>query len=136
MKTLIILLAMFVAAPAAAVDLVCTVPAAAVTRAGERCEILRGKRQVRAGEWSNDICATEILRLGLLAVERSDATRTAQMANASAVNDAVSANEANHPSATTSVACGDGTADAEFGEACDDGNRENGDGCSDVCESE
>jgi len=32
--------------------------------------------------------------------------------------------------------CGDGVVQTEFGEQCDDGNRANGDGCSDTCQIE
>ncbi len=32
--------------------------------------------------------------------------------------------------------CGDGTLDTEFGEECDDGNTDNGDGCSGSCLNE
>lgn len=129
-------LALLLAAPAGAVDLVCAVPAAAVPRAVEICETLRLQKRIRAADWSNDVCATELLRIGLVTTERKIATDTARRTTRTIVNDAVVAYQANHPTALTAAECGDGTTDAEYGETCDDGNRTNGDGCSDVCQTE
>jgi cysteine-rich repeat protein len=120
---------------ATAADLTCTVPAANVTRAQELCDELRIQLRIRSSEWDNDVCATQFLRIGLVAGERASATRTARAAVSGDVNDAVVLFQSTWPK-PTAAACGDGTEDTEFGEECDDGNTANGDGCSDSCTNE
>jgi cysteine-rich repeat protein len=116
-------------------DLTCTIPAANVTRGVELCEELRLKLRVRSSEWDNDVCATQFLRIGMVAGERVSATKTANTTVSGDVNDAVVLFQSTW-ARPTPVACGDGTLDTEFGEECDDGNSTNGDGCSDACVSE
>jgi cysteine-rich repeat protein len=127
-------LALLVAAPATAVDLVCTVPDAGVARAQELCTVLRTRARVRAADWTNTVCVNEVVRIGLLAVEHEVSTIAAKAARRAMVTDATNAFKANYPSALPApVECGDGTLDAEFGEECDDGNTESGDGCDAGC---
>jgi cysteine-rich repeat protein len=130
----LIAIALFLAAGAvSAADLTVTVPSAAVPKAVEMCEVLRGELRVRASEWSNDLCATIFTRIGMSVyvgrVERRGATQT--------VDDAVQAEidlfDANWARPYTPARCGDGTLDEEFGEECDDGNNDNGDGCNFKC---
>lgn len=40
------------------------------------------------------------------------------------------------PTAEAPLPCGDGVVDESVGESCDDGNRQDGDGCSALCEIE
>ena len=118
------------AAGAATLD--CTIPAANVTRGTELCEELRLGLRIRASDWSNDVCASQFLRMGMIQGERESAERAARATVAGDVTAAVSAFLGTW-ARPTEVACGDGTLDTEFGEACDDGNTDNGDGCSNSC---
>jgi hypothetical protein len=120
-KTLLIALISLIATPALAADLTCTVPSAAIPRAQELCEELRVSLRVRPADWSNDVCATELLRQGLLQAERKVTKREAQATVNTAISDAVSAYEGDHPRAVTHSFCGDGITDSEFGEECDGG---------------
>ena len=137
MRTLLILIgALTCATPTAAADLTCTVPVAAVPRAQELCEIVRLRYRVRAADWSNDSCATELLRIGIIEVERRAASAVAKEATETIIKDAVTLYMESHPTALVSAYCGDGITDVEFGEECDDGNTEPDDGCSPMCETE
>lgn len=118
------------------VTLSCEVPAAAGSLASAICEDYRLERQIRSSEWDNDTCATELLRVGLIEVQRRLAKRQAQQTTRTIVNDAVTAYKAVHPTSVTPVQCGDGTRDPEFGEQCDDGGRVPGDGCDADCQTE
>ncbi len=133
-RLVIFLTTLLAASTAYAADLICTVPAANVTRAVELCEELRVEMRVRSVDWNTNVCASQFLRLGLLAGERTVTRRTIQAVVATAINDAVVTYESTWPKPTRAV-CGDGTLDSEtpFNEACDDGNNVNGDGCSDSC---
>ena len=126
-----------VATPAFAADLTCTVPTAFVSRAVELCEELRLVLHVRTADWSNSVCATEFLRLGLLEGEKKSTGKASRATVSQAVNDAVNTFQTNFPR-TAAATCGDGTLDTEapFGEECDDGNNVSGDGCSDRCANE
>lgn len=136
-KYILSILAVLIAWPAIAADPACNVPVAARPKALELCEILRLQHRVRLSDWNIDICPTEVFRLGLLTVVKAKAKRAAQVLMATMVRDAVALFEADHPSIMPPpVQCGDGTHDAEYGEGCDDGNLKNGDGCSDVCQTE
>lgn len=108
--------------PVLAADLVCTVPAGAVTRATQLCEELRLERRIRVSEWSNDICATEILRIGLLEVERRVTERDQDLIHEAAVKDTLSKLKTDFPR-VDAVVCGDGIVDTEFGEECDPPNH-------------
>jgi len=135
MKRLVaVIFTLFLAIPAGAADLVCTVPAANVARSVELCEELRLQLRVRSTEWSNDVCASQFLRIGLLAGERNISKRLANTAVATLVNDAIVTYESTWARPTAAI-CGDGVLDSEapFLEACDDANLINGDGCSDSC---
>ncbi len=117
---------------AIAADLICVLPAAYVTRGVELCEELRLKLHIRSSEWDNDVCATQFLRIGLLTGDKASIKRASQITVNQAVNDAVDAFRIDWPS-LVAANCGDGTLDTEFGETCDDGNTDNGDGCDDSC---
>ena len=122
---------------AGAADLPCVVPTANVARAIELCEQLRINLRIRSAEWSNDICATQFLRIGLLAGERATSRRAANTTVQTLVNDAVTTFSSTW-AVPEQAECGDGTLDTEdpFSEECDDGNRDNGDGCDDSCVTE
>ena len=115
-----------------AADLTCTVPAANLTRAVELCEELRLRMRVRTADWTNDVCATEFLRIGLLEGERRS-TRVSFNANLrQALSDAENLFTSTW-AVTVPATCGDSTVDTEFGETCDDGNTDPLDGCDDAC---
>ena len=124
-------LALFSGAATAA-NLTCTVPAENVARTIEICEELRIELRQRVGDWSNNKCASQLLRVGLFAEDRRMAKNSARVISresiATAVNDFQSTWLSPEP-----AACGDLIVDFEFGETCDDGNTENGDGCSNAC---
>ena len=89
-----------------AAELVCTVPPAAVAAASEICETIREGHRVRADNWGTDVCATELLRLGLLTAARQLATKEARAVTRTLVTDTVTAYEADHPSTLILSACG------------------------------
>jgi cysteine-rich repeat protein len=126
-----------------AADLIVTIPSAAVPNAIARCDTQRIALRIRAVDWSNDICATIMVRLGLRVLTEADseaAGRTSVSAaeNAAAATTAAAlvAFDADFPYPVTSAACGDSILDTEFGEACDDGNTVDGDGCTADCQIE
>ena len=118
-----------------AAELACTVPASAVPRAVELCEILRIRMQVPSARWDNDVCATEYLRRGLRDGEAAVTRDVARRAVSDAVHDSLVAFDGNHPAIAPSI-CGDGEFTTEFGETCDDGNTDPGDGCDEDCQTE
>ncbi len=122
-------------ASALAVDLVCTVPAAQVSRAVELCEELRLNLGIRTSEWSNDVCATQFLRIGLREGEKRSTERASRQTVNNNVDLALETFKSNWP-LLVRASCSDGTLDTEFGEACDDGNQTNGDGCDEECQIE
>ncbi len=116
-------------------DLTCTLPAASIARGVELCEELRSKLGIRTAEWSNDVCATQFLRIGLRVGEQRSTERVARMAVRDNLDIALNAFDADWPMPVRAI-CGDGTLDTEFQEECDDGNQIDGDGCSASCHTE
>jgi cysteine-rich repeat protein len=135
MKIATLLTILLAAGAAGAVDLVCTVPAPNATRGGELCELLRQDMQVPLSRWDNDACATEFLRRGLRDYESSSTARESRALVSGNVRVALETFDANHPP-IESARCGDGELTTEFGETCDDGNNEPGDGCDEICQPE
>jgi len=138
MRYLIALL--FLVSPVLAADLTVTVPAAAVTEASAQCDRQRVLLRVRAADWNNDVCATVMVRLGIMAsltADKADDTsalvNAAQSSGNNAAQDALNAFDANFPLPVAPAVCGDSVVDTEFGETCDDGNVINGDGCDIDC---
>jgi len=123
-----IMLALIMAGPAMAVDLVCSVPDANVPRGIELCEELRESLGVRPADWGNGKCATEFLRIGMLLGEKTSTTRLYRSTVNVAVRDAVALFGSTWP-AIKAAECGDGILDEFIGEECDDGNDVLGDGC-------
>ncbi len=113
--------------PAMAASLTCTVPAAEVARATELCDALRIDMRAKLSEWSLTVCADELLRRGIRQFEARYTERTA-------VETALQTNAIAHPSTVVLDACGDG--EKEDWEECDDGNLDDGDGCSERCDTE
>jgi cysteine-rich repeat protein len=117
-----------------AATLDCTLPVDNVARGVELCEELRQQLRVRSSEWDNDICATQFLRIGMFEVNRRSAVKEAKATVAGQVGEAVNAFQDTWAAPDRAV-CGDDVLDTEapFNEACDDGNTDNGDGCSNAC---
>ncbi len=115
------------ASPTLAASLTCTVPAAEVARATELCDALRIDMRAKLSEWSLTVCADELLRRGIRQFEARYTERTA-------VAIALETNAVAHPSTVVLDACGDG--EKESWEECDDGNLDDGDGCSGRCDTE
>jgi cysteine-rich repeat protein len=136
MKRLIALVLFLAASLTAATDLTVTVPQAAVAKAVEMCDVIRVELRVRSTDWNNDTCASVFTRIGL----RVYVQRQERQGQQQAVDDAVQAEvdlfDANWPVPFIRAYCGDGILDAEFGEECDDGGNEDGDGCSARCKNE
>jgi len=122
----------FIAGATYAATLACDVPTANVVRSAELCEELRVRLRVRTADWDNDVCATEVLRIGLIEVEKRVTKNSFTQSANTVVRDAVSDFTSTWPPATPAI-CGDGTLDTEFGEECDDGNQTPGDGCDSRC---
>jgi len=123
-----ILLALIMAGPVMAADLVCSMPNANIPRGRELCEELRENLGVRPSDWGDSVCASEFLRIGLLEGERMSTTRQYRGSINIAVRDAVALFGSTWPRVDPAV-CGDGILDEFIGEECDDGNDVLGDGC-------
>ena len=136
MKRYLAMFLFLVAGFASAADLTVTVPASAVPKAVEMCELLRQEIRVRAGEWSNDLCATLFLRVGLRVYVDRFGRQGAQQTIDDAVQAEIDTYDTNWPVPYTAAYCGDGVTDIEFGEECDDGNTVPGDGCDEGCRNE
>jgi len=120
---------MLLSLPASAVDLVCSVPGPNVARASQLCAELRQALHIRSADWSNSICASQFLRLGLIQGEKSSTRRLFLTTVAETIGVAVDDFTLTWPPPVAAT-CGDGILDAEFGEQCDDGNSIPGDGCT------
>ena len=137
MRTIILLLALLIASPALAVQIEVTVPNAAVARAQELCEILRVETRYPTADWSNSICLSIMVYRGMRNFEHKAAKEAGRQAGRVTVRNALINFDANYPSTVTRGSfCGDGDVDTEFGEQCDDGNQDDGDGCSSGCLTE
>ncbi len=119
-----------------AVDLTCTVPGPAMPRLNALCSDLQAQHGVRSADWSNDICATHVLRARLEEVDRVG-TREASRAGVRAAADmSAQSFAADYPRVVIPARCGDGVVDAQRAEQCDDGNTDIGDGCDEMCQDE
>jgi cysteine-rich repeat protein len=121
---------------ASAADLICTVTPSGVARGTELCNILRVEMRIPLSRWDNDACATEFLRRGLRDYDAATTRSAARLAVANDVRLALKAFDANHWFPIAPALCGDDEIDTEFGETCDDGNNDPGDGCDEMCQSE
>jgi cysteine-rich repeat protein len=120
-----------------AVNLTCTLPNSAVPRAQELCEELRVRLRVRSSAWNNNVCASEMLRIGLLEANRVSAKAVGRQAAEAAARPLLDDLTTRLPK-PISARCGDAILDTEgpFNEQCDDGNQEDGDGCDSSCQTE
>ena len=136
MKRLIAIALFLAASSLSAADLTVTVPSAAVTNAVEMCELLRVEVHVRTSDWNNDLCATAFTRIGLRTVLLRYERKGQQQVVDAAVQAEVDNFDTDWPIPYTRAECGDSIVDTEFDEECDDGNVNNGDGCTATCEIE
>ena len=136
MKKAIALILFLVTGLASAANLIVVIPGSAVPKGVEMCEVLRQELRVRAADWSNDLCATIFTRVGMRVyvgrVERQGQQQTID----AAVDAEIALFDTNWPKPFTKAVCGDGILDTEFGEECDDGNNDSGDGCDVRCQTE
>jgi cysteine-rich repeat protein len=72
-------------------------------------------------DWSNDVCATEFLRIGLRTYEANERRKQRDLEADAAFQADLIIFDTNHPQIVTHDHCGNGTTDVEFGEECDDG---------------
>ena len=136
-RILLSLLVLMFAGKALAADIILTIPDASAARVVTLCEELRQQLRISTDSalWNNELCATEVFRIGMREVDKRTETKAATATVRNQVNDSLVSWDANYPRTPPSV-CGDTVTDTEFGETCDDGNQTSGDGCSDVCQLE
>jgi cysteine-rich repeat protein len=136
MRYLIAFFILFFGSVATAATFNCTVPGAATADASAVCEQLRVELAVRTADWNNDQCATELARRGLREYHRVANRRSLEILASEDHGVAMESFDTNFPVQYTPAYCGDGTLDTEFGEECDDGNNDPGDGCDGGCGNE
>ncbi len=142
MRTLALLISITaIAAAAHAADPVivdCTVPGDIVPEILALCEDTRIGRRVPILDWTTSDCASDFLQRGARTTFRNRARSDANSIADKSVGDAMELFDLNFPSPSILKAtrCGDGVIQAEFGEECDDGNNERGDGCTADCLTE
>ena len=100
-------------------DVTCTIPTAWEARATQLCEVLRKNERTRNANWSDDLCATELLRLSLRRFEDGITATAEENKKRSAVRTKLRAFDRDYPLKHTKASCGDLTIDTEFGEQCD-----------------
>ena len=122
------------AGSAMAADIILTIPNASSARVVELCEELRQQLRISTDSalWNNELCATEVFRIGMREVDKRTETKAATATVRNQVNDSLVSWDANYPR-TPASACGDTVIDAEYSETCDDGNTIGGDGCDESC---
>lgn len=128
--------ALALAAPSVAATIQCEVPNPYITRATELCEELRLRLRVRSADWSNKVCADEILRVGFRTVDASSTEKDAKATIRAAKEAALSSFDTNFPISAVQSTCGDSIADAEFGEQCDNGPANDDGAGSGGCDSD
>jgi len=130
------ILFLLMASPASAATFTVTVPGTVTSTASGICEVLRVELESTQANWSNDLCATHLTRIGMKQVQRRATRAAAQQAVNQNVNTALDSFESEWPRPGVRAVCGDGTTDTEFGETCDDSNTTPGDGCDERCRTE
>lgn len=133
MKRLI--LAFLILAGSASADVVvnATVPTANVARAGELCEELRLRLHATDVVWDIHECGKQVVRLGLLELERQSTKASYQQTVNQAVREAANTFASTWPP-TQRADCRDGILSTEYNEACDDGDEVDGNDCTNSCE--
>ena len=125
------------AGSAMAADIILTVPDPSLPRIVTLCEELRQQLRISTDSalWTNELCATEVFRIGMKEVDKRTETKAAQATVNTQVRDSQAAWDANYPRTPASF-CGDSVIDSEYSETCDDGNTVAGDGCDEQCQTE
>lgn len=136
MKKAIALILFLVASASTAANLTVVVPQPIVQKAQATCEILRNELRVRSSEWSNDLCATLFTRIGLRVYVAREMRQGQQQVVDAAVDAEIADFDSKWAEPFTRAYCGDSITDIEFGEECDDGNNDSGDGCDVRCQTE
>ena len=125
------------AGSAMAADIVLTIPDPSAPRVVVLCEELRQQLRISTDSalWNNELCATEVFRIGMREVDKRTETAAARATVNTQVNDSLDSWDANYPR-TPASQCGDSVIDTEYSETCDDGNTVSGDGCDESCQTE
>lgn len=123
---------LFGALSSQAADFTCSVPDENEAKVLALCENIRRSLRVRNSEWSPDICAGHIFRIGMIQAEKRRVSLQVRKQTQGTIRETVNDFSKTWPE-PDSIACSDGIVDREFGEECDDGNQRNGDGCSSAC---
>ena len=136
-RILLSLLVLMFAGKSLAADIILTIPNASAARVVTLCEELRQQLRISTDSalWSNELCATEVFRIGMREVDKRTETKAATATVRNQVNDSLVSWDANYPRTPASI-CGDTVIDTEYGETCDDGNTVGLDGCDASCQTE
>lgn len=134
MRTLFGLLLLMLALPASAADITISLSAEETAEAQALCNQLR--TELRAKEWNYQICAKYFLRIGLRQYKAQKAENDVRDLARAAFRQTLQEFDGTFPQPFVQARCGDGSVDAFLNEQCDDGNNEDGDGCSADCQSE
>ena len=145
MRRLLCLILLFAPAVMAS-QITIDVPNAIGSNATDICEDFRQDLRVRASTWSLKVCAEELLRVGLRVTLRDQILNEGNAATQASARTARNQFDSAFPqygsvpgrtSPPVRMFCGDGTLDNDvtipYVEECDDGNTEDGDGCSSDC---
>ena len=139
-SVLITLLVMFIGASAAnaQISFSFTAPEAARVSILKACEALRIESRLLPVNFDKHICAKEMFRRQVLDFRVSHARTAAQVTVNGAGQVEARASNQEFPKSDVFVTtfCGDGIPQLEFGEECDDGNGDDGDGCDSNCTDE
>ena len=132
------LIALILLAPSVALGgtAVCTIPNPANATIVALCEEYRITNGISSTAWTLDDCASEFLRYGIEIIYLRSTKAAATIVLNDTVRDASTLFNSVFAPDWTLAQCGDGNVDTEFEEECDDGNTEDGDGCSADCLNE
>lgn len=146
---LLVCLVCLCSGPGEAADVCMNVPNAMVSPARDTCEYIRITRRFAADSFGDEQCAEELFRIGLrvatrqrIEAEKEEEKQTEIRQARVTFDDLFPMAEARpgRPDPPRVMQCGDGIVDNDptipYVEECDDGNDEDGDGCSATCTSE
>ena len=139
MRFIVALLTFLIAGPALAVQVTITVPPEIAPDLRRACDKIQADSRFES--FTNEECAEYFVRLGIRQWLRSRARSAATVAHRTEIQAATSAAEdafdTAWPSTLVQAICGNGTIEnvpsLSHVEECDDGNAQNGDGCSSNC---
>ncbi len=123
---------LFVSPAFAEVPLSFSIPDARAARMQIVCEAERVNLRYRSDAWDRHICARLIYNECLGGIDDRLVKTQANSTRRTTIQSARAQRILDFPNPAPSI-CGDSVIDGEFGETCDDGNNEDGDGCDQSC---